>query len=126
MKRRIELSFHDCDQYVQLDMMPGLDQSSVSNHDTFCKMLDLANPVYNMLVLRGWLKLKKIFFLNLNLTHPFEHMIYWKRKKFINFIIQFVLTSVISYQCFQTFDILTQARNHANANTQVFPHRFEK
>ena len=23
MKRRIEQSFHDCDQYVQLDMMPG-------------------------------------------------------------------------------------------------------
>ena len=22
MKRRIEQSFHDCDQYVQLDMMP--------------------------------------------------------------------------------------------------------
>ena len=23
MKRRIEQSFHDCDQYVQLDMIPG-------------------------------------------------------------------------------------------------------
>ena len=53
-------------------------------------------------------------------------MIYWKRKISIIFIIQFVPTFVISYQCFQTFDILTQARNQANADTLVFPQRFAK